>query len=543
VTSEFSHEVQDALEPWFDRAYYLACHPDVARAGIDPLYHFHLAGWREGRNPSKQFDCSFYLKTYQDVAAANINPLLHFVWSGKGEGRLPRRPLDDERRILEAFEPLAMRARHWEAAADNTDPLAFRDLMAALCNRKPLARVIAISHDDYLTSFGGVQNVMRDELRTFEAAGWDYVHVMPAAPLPMLAPEELPQLLPVRVRIGRDYFGVVTTSTLAAALAELRAEGLPVFTVVHHLMGYSPEAVALLIGEGKRQAPIVWLHDYFTHCPSYALMRNDLKFCGGPPVGAAACRLCGYGSDRRAHVRRMSDFFSRFRPHVIAPSAAALGVWRSAGKLPHAVAHVIPIASLTMNVGGAVSQSVDEQSVLRVAFLGARVHHKGWVSFEDLAQSFKDDKRYQFFQFGADKGEPLSGAIHNVPVTVTERHPTAMIDALRAYAIDVAIIFPLWPETFNYTVHEALAAGAFVITGPNSGNVWPAVTLNAPGRGHCFDTMASVKTAFRSGQIRTLVADVRVLNGTLKQGQGIAGLLLADAAQVEQEDVRGVGVA
>ena len=40
---------------------YLGANPDVKAAGVDPLTHFHLSGWQEGRVPSLNFDPGQYL--------------------------------------------------------------------------------------------------------------------------------------------------------------------------------------------------------------------------------------------------------------------------------------------------------------------------------------------------------------------------------------------------------------------------------------------------------------------------------------------------
>ncbi len=71
----------------FSSYYYITQNPDVRRAGIDPLDHFCIYGWKEGRNPSLHFNCSEYLEAYEDVAKSDINPLLHYVIYGKNEGR------------------------------------------------------------------------------------------------------------------------------------------------------------------------------------------------------------------------------------------------------------------------------------------------------------------------------------------------------------------------------------------------------------------------------------------------------------------------
>lgn len=70
----------------FDPDYYLLNYPDVRRADVDSLKHFVKYGWKEGRNPSKDFDINFYLNTYPDVKNAGINPLFHYIRYGKSAG-------------------------------------------------------------------------------------------------------------------------------------------------------------------------------------------------------------------------------------------------------------------------------------------------------------------------------------------------------------------------------------------------------------------------------------------------------------------------
>jgi len=71
----------------FDPVYYLKQYPDVRRADIDPLEHFVLHGWKEGRNPNDWFNTREYLEKNSDVAQAGINPFVHRIKCGIHEGR------------------------------------------------------------------------------------------------------------------------------------------------------------------------------------------------------------------------------------------------------------------------------------------------------------------------------------------------------------------------------------------------------------------------------------------------------------------------
>ena len=57
------------------------------RPGVNPLDHYHLSGWHEGRDPSADFDTTLYLLRNPDVAAAGIDPLAHYLAAGRAEGR------------------------------------------------------------------------------------------------------------------------------------------------------------------------------------------------------------------------------------------------------------------------------------------------------------------------------------------------------------------------------------------------------------------------------------------------------------------------
>ncbi len=98
----------------FDLSWYVEHNPDIVLGGHNPLLHWLVAGWREGRDPNPLFDCRWYLAQNPDVARAGLNPLEHYLASGAREGRDPS-PLFDSRRYL---------ARHPEVAEAGTSPLA-----------------------------------------------------------------------------------------------------------------------------------------------------------------------------------------------------------------------------------------------------------------------------------------------------------------------------------------------------------------------------------------------------------------------------------
>ena len=75
----------------FDEKWYLQEYSDVEREKVNPIKHYMLHGYKEGRNPSPNFDTLWYLEAYPDVAAEKINPLFHYIEYGQNEGRKPMR--------------------------------------------------------------------------------------------------------------------------------------------------------------------------------------------------------------------------------------------------------------------------------------------------------------------------------------------------------------------------------------------------------------------------------------------------------------------
>ena len=73
----------------FDPAYYHHHYPEFIARHSDPIWHYCLYGWREGRNPSAEFDTQYYLASNPDILEAGLNPLLHYIVTGRAEQRHP----------------------------------------------------------------------------------------------------------------------------------------------------------------------------------------------------------------------------------------------------------------------------------------------------------------------------------------------------------------------------------------------------------------------------------------------------------------------
>jgi hypothetical protein len=305
------------------------------------------------------------------------------------------------------------------------------------------------------------------------------------------------------VALSGEALGAWTAADIGAALAEaLPAAGRRTFAL-HSLLGHDPAAIETLLRAAGFARGVFWLHDFASLCAGVHLMRDDLVDCGAPPAGSAACGVCLYGARRALHAEGHRRLIEGFGLEVLAPSQIALDLWRRASGLAEVPARVLPLAALGETAAAPSGPTPD--GVLRLAFLGAPVPHKGWEVFQDLVRRFSGDPRYAFVQLGA-QGAGYAG-MDFVEARVSAGQPHAMRDALVGAGVDVALTWSLCAETFGFTALEAAAAGAAVLTGPDSGNIAAQVKAGLAGR--VLDDEAALFAAFETGEVLSLSRSAR----------------------------------
>ena len=491
--------VADAMDP----DWYRAMNPDVAASGADPADHFLRHGWREGRDPLAAFSVRDYLELYPDVAAAGINPFLHWLKAGQAEGRLPRRDVGRTARAAALLESLKVRLDRAAARWPRVRPSSRDDLVRRLAALGPaLADLhLTVSHDDAFRNVGGLQLCVQREHAAFAAQGVGGLHLYPVDTWPTLREDGGG---PVGVSVAGEAWGAWTAQDVGAALAAaLPPSGRRTFAL-HSLLGHDPAAVEAILRAGGFARGVFWLHDFASLCAGFNLMRDDLVACGAPPPGSAACGICLYGPRRNLHMEGHRRLFDAFEIEVLSPSGVALETWREGGGFIDFHARVLPLAGLAEATCDA-PEPPSADGVLRTAFLGFPASHKGWGVFRDLVERFADDPRYAFLQFGAQGGG--YSRMRFVETRVSADSPLAMRDALVREGVDVALVWSLWPETFCFTALEAAAAGAAVLTGPESGNVAAQVSAGLPGL--TLPDEAELVRLFASGEVLALSRSAR----------------------------------
>lgn len=503
--NRITQEMQ-AIRGEFDSEYYLRHNPDVAEAKIDPLLHFLRSGWMEGRNPNGSFSVDYYLEANPDVRNAKVNPFWHYVVAGKAEGRSARHPGGYRAETLIHTRPLEEVVKEWRTQQTPELFLAAEDLCRRVLSGRMNAiktLMISIGHDNYHEVSGGVQYCIQREEESAASRGIVYLNLHPYQPLPRLAHvEEEPDTV-VSLLLEGEAIGTARMSAVAKAARMLTVQGGSIEVVIHHLLGHSPEQIAEMVRATGSNRCWLWLHDFFTLCPNFVLQRNNVSFCGAPSVSSNSCRLCLYGAERVKHLERMTAFFDAIDVHVIAPSQFAADFWTARTGLPAASVTIQPHAAIEWSN---CKLRPAEDGKITVAFVGYPASHKGWPVFENIVRTFRgNDSDFEFVYFGTS--HIGLDQVDTVPVHVTAEEPDAMIRALADRRVDFVLHWASWGETFSFSTHEALAAGAYVLTNAGSGNV--AATVQRLDRGAVLADETELEAFFRDGRALAMAKELR----------------------------------
>jgi hypothetical protein len=500
-------EVRRVVAGEFDPYFYASGNPDLLEAGVsDLLQHFLDYGCREGRDPCADFSVAYYLEAYPDVASAGINPFYHFIVAGRHEGRESQHPGGWRAKKLASLVPLATQVSDaLKASAAPSNVLSGSELRLAMeaegyDSSKDL--LLSLSHDDYTTSVGGVQLCIKLEEEMARNTGFVHLNLHPAVPLPVLAPTSQASSTLLSITCNGKGIGSAYADAVAEAIGVAKPRGVRRYLVVHSLLGHSPEDLTSIWQSLSPSRSFFWVHDFFSVCPGYTLLRNGISFCDAPELQSTACSVCQFGAERESHLDRLSSLFEKIEFEVIAPSAFAADYWKNKSELASKDVHVVEHCSLV----NPISNEPRSEGPLRIAYIGHPSSHKGWDTFLLLLREFGQDARYEFYHLGS--GPQRDQRAKFVRVSVGEQGTSAMIEALEDNAIDVALLWSICPETFSFVLSECRSSGVFVLTNKSSGNIARVVSRVECGK--VLDSEQSLLEMFVSGDLELLVNSPRL---------------------------------
>ncbi len=233
----------------------------------------------------------------------------------------------------------------------------------------------------------------------------------------------------------------------------------------HHLIGHHPCLFSL---PRKLDLPYDYtVHDYHCICPRYSLARQDGRYCGEPDETACANCIKDLTLDWPLGIaswRAQYKSFVEAAQRVIVPStyvaerisrhypAAPIQVWGhpETERLRH------------------LPRPTAGNGYCKLLVLGALSREKGIGLLEACARDAHERGLPLLFRL---LGEAKEAVVQwpQLPLSVAGPYePRALADLLRMERADM-IFFPCtWPETYSYTLSEAMQTG-LPIAAPNLG--------------------------------------------------------------------------
>jgi glycosyltransferase involved in cell wall biosynthesis len=215
--------------------------------------------------------------------------------------------------------------------------------------------------------------------------------------------------------------------------------------------------ILMQLGQGAEHGITLLFHDYLPISPAYTLLGADGVWRGLPAIGDPdpahrICRPDGSTCDLAQWRRAWGALLARADTVTVFsdPSRALV-----AAAYPQIATRIALCPHVAVPVVAAQSRpGRDRRPVIGV--LGNIGAHKGAAIVAALGQALAQDRRADLVLIGnLDPGFTLSA-----PSRVHGSYDPADLPALTArYDISCWLIPSVWPETFSYVTHEALATG------------------------------------------------------------------------------------
>ncbi|WP_430259408.1 glycosyltransferase [Neorhizobium sp. IRS_2294] len=481
------------LTAHFDADYYYGRNPDVKSAGVDALQHYCSSGWREHRDPTDWFSTGYYLSTFADVRNSGINPFLHYIKFGKDEGRFPREHVDERLGLLASLQDEVRPAAPQYRDAPSNHKL-LDDAVALSTKSYGSGIVLSLSHTCYIEVVAGTELVVGKEQLLFNTRDYGYVHISPCESSDFIFDTALEETR-FKVVVDGALVGIFSGDQIAECMKRYKAAARRVF-VVHSPLGHSLPAMTGLNEAFSATENYYWLHDYSSLCKGYNLLRNQVEFCGAPPLDSIACSVCIFGDERARRVAQINALFAQIPFVVLSPSEAALNIWVKSFNGRRHGEEVVPHSELSPT-----NEPKDERAPhlpIRIAFVGYPVEHKGWRIFKEVVAANRFNMNYEFLHFVSQSfNHHHDRYVTRVHAEVKAGSETSMVELIRQNNIDLVIMPSGWPETFSFVTYEAIAAGCTILTLKNSGNV--ASIIRKMERGVVFDNPRDLVDFFSDG--------------------------------------------
>jgi Glycosyltransferase len=126
-------------------------------------------------------------------------------------------------------------------------------------------------------------------------------------------------------------------------------------------------------------------------------------------------------------------------------------------------------------------RNTNEDNIIRIAYLGYKAEYKGWSTWLSVLDKCKKNK-YKYLHIGSNQNKKDELCEYISYCSKGKKGINTATNILIDRKVDIVILWSLLPESYSYTFYEAIAAGCYIITFKNSGNI--AYEINRLGENY-----------------------------------------------------------
>lgn len=334
--------------------------------------------------------------------------------------------------------------------------------------------VISVSYGNYIGGKGGTDKYLIAMQASLNKSGTSMFHIYP------YYSTETPKVYLWGICVDGNEMGCFTTNHVLSILDIINSKHKKcVSFCINHLKWVDIDQLSIIMSR-YHGAITMNIHDLQTICPAGGLVKNGRVFCGNGFPCNAKCGDCSLFNTRIAkkaeQIKKLISQCARNAVFVV-PSETTAMIWGA--HYPDCKDNIRVVYHQKRK--GEYRENLtplNTNEPVKIAFVGYQMDLKGWPQWFDAVNTVSNKNNYKFYQFGTTN-------IHNELITeVTvdfNASKNSMIEALRKYGIDCAILWSQVPETYSYTYFEAYASNAFILTTDISGNIQYQVKRNGNG--------------------------------------------------------------
>lgn len=225
---------------------------------------------------------------------------------------------------------------------------------------------------------------------------------------------------------------------------------------IHHLIGHYFDIMNVAIEKG---IPYVFTaHDFYSICPSINLLYKNENYCyGGNENMCSECLKYKYDINNYIIPTWRNEWnkFLTSSKKVFFPSKTAEQLLKERYKIVNAkvIGHGIKLKKNSNILTREISNNI--------GFLGVMTKHKGIDVLESLLKNKSINLNY--YLFGTAEVDSLKKSRQNYKY-VGKYNRNNLNELLTNNKIDLICLFSICPETFSYTLEEAISCGIPVVS-------------------------------------------------------------------------------